>query len=138
MVQTRGMGVAAPQTSFYVVAMLLISIGIEMLYNAGDDLNKQVIGVIVVAIGASVALMKYYLKLPDISTTEAEAAIANFEAMYDKFIKAMLKTYADVHKARDEVLAHRQVIEALAAFLPEPHKALLKELLDALENKYGV
>ena len=138
MVETRSIRVAAPQTSFWVVAMLLISIGVEMLLNAGGDFNREVLGVIVVVIGVVVILLKYFLKLPDISTSEAEAAIANFEKMYDTFIMAMLKTYADVHKARDEVVAHRRVIEALAAFLPEPHKALLKELLDALENKYGV
>jgi len=132
------MGVAAPQTSFWVVAMLLISIGLEMLSNAGDDLNKQVIGVVVVMIGVSVALLKYYLKLPDISMEEAEAAIANFQAMYENFIRVMQATYEDIHDARDEVLAHRRVIEALAAFLPVTYQAKLKDVLDALEHRYNV
>jgi len=136
MVKTRGMGVAAPQTSFWVVAMLLISIGVEMLLNAGGDFNREVLGVIVVVIGVVVILLKYFLKLPDISTSEAEAAIANFEHMYDTFIQAMVKTYGDIVKARDEIVAHRQVIEALAAFLPATYQARLKELLDALEGKY--
>ena len=136
MVETRSIRVAAPQTSFWVVAMLLISIGVEMLLNAGGDFNREVLGVIVVVIGVVVILLKYFLKLPDISTSEAEAAIANFEHMYDTFIQAMVKTYGDIVKARDEIVAHRQVIEALAAFLPATYQARLKELLDALEGKY--
>ncbi len=138
MVKTRSLAVATPQTSFWAVALLLFSIGIEMLYNANGEFNNQVLGVVVCVIAVVVIFAKYFLKLPDISTEEALAAIANFEAMYQEFIDAMLKTYDDIHKARDEIIAHRKIIEALAAFLPEAYQAKLKAALDALEHRYGV
>lgn len=138
MVETRGMGVAAPQTSFWVVAMLLISIGIEMLWNAGGDFNREVLGMIVVVLGVVVILLKYFLKLPDVSPEEMEKTIADIASAYERFLFWASDVYHDVHTLRDEVIKHRLMVEAFAKTMPASWQEKLKGMLDALEGKYKV
>jgi hypothetical protein len=116
---------------------LLITLGLELAREA-TGIEGQVIGLAFVIAGAAIVFMKYKFNLPDISPADMQAQVEQFAAIYEGFITTLSKAYEGALKARDEILMHRQMIEALAKALPQKYQDYLKNALDALEKKYAV
>lgn len=128
MVETRSGVGAGTQTSFWAIAFLLISVGAGIVQKEGATDTQMVVGAVLVVCGAAIIFAKYYIKLPDVSEKEMLETLAVFERAFDKWLLC-------AHRTRDEVVAHRQLIEASAAFLPSEWRKKLIDVLDVLEKK---
>ena len=139
MVETRSGVGAGAQTSFWAIALILITTGIAVVESAGDDLYKLLVGLGIIVCGVVVIFAKYYLKIPDVSEKEMQDTLNVLTSTYEGLVKQAAKIYSDdVHAFRDEVIKHRALIEATAALLPAKYQAHLRAILDAMDHKYNV
>jgi len=137
MVETRSGTGATAQTSFWAIAFLLISAGLGLIQDAGDDLNQMLIGLGVVIAGIVIIFAKYYIKLPDVSQKEIDETLAVFASTYEQLVKQAADIYNnDVHAFKNEIVKHRALIKATAAMLPAKYQVLLDGILDNLDAKY--
>ena len=139
MVETRSGVGAGAQTSFWAIALILMSTGIAIVEGAGDDFNRLIAGVVIIVCGVVVIFAKYYLKLPDVSEKEMQDTLAILSNTYEDLLKQAKKIYGeDLHDARDEIVKHRALIKATAALLPPKYQAILEDILDKLDKSYNV
>ena len=139
MVETRSGVGAGAQTSFWAIALILITTGIAVVEDAGDDLNRLLVGLGIIIAGVVVVFAKYYLKLPDVSEKEMQDTLTVLSNTYEGLLKQASKIYNDdVHAFRDEVVKHRAIIEATAALLPAKYQVALQGILNNLDAKYAL
>lgn len=137
MVETRSGVGAGAQTSFWAIALILITTGIAVVEDAGEDLNRLLVGLGIIIAGVVVIFAKYYLKIPDVSEKEMNDTLTVLTSTYESLLLQAQKIYGeDIHKARDEIVKHRALITATAALLPVKYQVILNDILDKLDNKY--
>jgi len=130
MVETRSGKGATAQTSFWALAVLLISVGVGIVQQEGATEQQMIVGAVLVVCGVVLVFAKYYIKLPDVSEKDMLETLAVYERAFEKWLSA-------AHRTRDEIVAHRQLIEASAAFLPSEWRKKLIDLLDAPQMKHS-
>jgi hypothetical protein len=107
MVETRSGTGATAQTSFWALAFLIISAGLGLVQDAGDDQRQMLIGLGMIFAGIVIIFAKYYIKIPDASEKQMRDTIAVLANTYESLIKQAQVMYSDVHRFRDEVVKHR-------------------------------
>jgi len=138
MVETRSGVGAGAQTSFWAIALILITTGIAVVEDAGEDFNRLLVGLGIIIAGVVVIFAKYYLKIPDVSEKEMQDTLAVLANTYEDLVKQAAKIYnEDVHAFRDEVVKHRALIKATAALLPAKYQVILDGILNNLDAKYS-
>ncbi len=138
MVETRSGVGAGAQTSFWAIALILITTGIGVVEGAGEDFNRLLVGLGIIIAGVVVIFAKYYLKIPDVSEKEMQDTLAILATTYEDLVKMAAKIYnEDVHAFRDEIVKHRALIKATAALLPAKYQVILDGILNNLDAKYA-
>ena len=129
MVETRSGKGAAAQTSFWTLAVLLISVGVGIVQQQDATEGQMIVGAILAVCGVVLVFAKYFIKLPDVSEKDMNDTLDVFSRGFEKWLLA-------AHRTRDEAVAHRYIIEASAAFLPAEWRKKLIDVLDALEKRH--
>ena len=137
--ETRSGTGATAQASFWALAFMIISLGIGLVRDAGDDQNQMLIGLGIMIVGFAIIWAKYFIKLPDVSEQEMQDTLMILSTTYEGLVRQAAKIYnEDVHAFRDEIVKHRALIMATAALLPAKYQVILNNILDNMDNKYSV